>query len=553
MSSDREILNALEFTSPGLSNQPKQELSNSTTVNSPKSIMPKIILEDERPTPTKIRKLEEKEAKPSLSFNLESIFTSEFLSTLTVDDLDKSLKDIILNRQLDATPVWHFYEQSSDYVSELKFASSELLTQFLVGSFNYVDSFYRLSTPNSVEVYIGKDNKDNISLVNKVYSDVISVKKKIEPDIELEYEQIHIPLSYQGEVVQRFESGKEYLLKIPVAKVGTWKHPVYTEVSFTSEDLDDILSNFNQSELGFEPPVYFGHSAGDGTPAQGYLQKLEREGDILFGYWQVNKEAYRLVEDEVYRYSSAEIILNLTSKATGKRIGKAIYGMALTNIPFVPDLPKIQALEHANIKSDVVFLSFTNNDTTVKTINSNQEIDMPEQVSIELALKEQVEAYAAKVKELELTRQELEQASKLNELKAQIEQYSQKEAEYVQTTQQLSTVVEQNKQLADKIEQYEESIRAKEVQSKVAKLDSLPLPTEFKQVYSNLIKEGKLGETESIVLGSLESLAQKYAEPIVEQTGSTEVTQNLNSADYEDPYQKEIERCKKLIEQRISK
>lgn len=170
---------------------------------------------------------------------------------------------------------------------------------------------------------------------------------------------------------------------------------------------------------------------------------------------------------------------------------------------------------------------------------------------MELALKEQVEAYAAKVKELELTRQELEQSNKLSELKAQLEQYSQKEEKFKETEQKLSTVVEQNKQLADKLEQYEQSIRDKEVETKVAKLETLPLPTEFKQVYSNLIKEGKLGEVEGIVLSSLESLANSYTNQLLEQTGTTEETTNLNNQDYADPYQLEIERCKRLIEQRI--
>lgn len=551
MSTDREILQALASNTPP------------TIINQPKINMPKMLLEDEvqKVKPAKYKEqINESNTLPNTSsnttFNLEAIFNKDFLAKLTPEDLDKPLKDIILGTTTQApaptpAPKWEYYEQHKEYVCEFEFSSKENLSLFVSNVFPLVNSIYNLESPNSIELYVTELNKENLEAINTIYQEL--VKKKVKPDIELDYRDLNLPLSYEGEIIQRFESGKDYILKIPVAKIGKWKHPIYEEVSFTSKDLDDILSNFNNKELGFEPPVYFGHSMGDGTPAQGYLQRLERESDVLFGYWAVNKEAYRLVEDEVYRYSSAEIILNLTSKKTGDKIGKAIFGMALTNIPFVPDLPKTQALEHASISNDIVFLSFSNKEIDKVNLENKESKKMEQQPmnQMELALKEQVEAYAAKVKELELTRQELEQSNKLSELKAQLEQYSQKEEKFKETEQKLSTVVEQNKQLADKLEQYEQSIRDKEVETKVAKLETLPLPTEFKQVYSNLIKEGKLGEVEGIVLSSLESLANSYTNQLLEQTGTTEETTNLNNQDYEDPYQLEIDRCKRLIEQRI--
>lgn len=547
--SDKEILKLLEISTNRDSNQ---ELTKVPLA------MPKILLDDEVKKPIKTIKKEQMSDKPKekSTFNLESIFTKEFLAHIKVEDLEKPLKDIILtNYQEDLKLDWTYYEEHKDYICEVKFESKELLDIFLVNSFEYIDSLYKLESPLTIEVYVSQDHKDNLDALNTIYANTVKKKddvKKVELDQSKAYYKLQIPLSYTGEIVQKFENGKDYFVKVPVAKIGKWKHPVYKEVSFTEEDLDNILINFENNELGFEPPIYFGHST-DGTPAQGFLVKLERSGDILFGYWRVNKEAYRLVEDEVYRYSSAEIILDLTSKATGEGIGKAVYGMALTNIPFVPDLPKVQALEDAIINNDVVFLSFTNNDNT--KINNKEEEKMSEgkeMTSVELALKEQVETYAAKVKELELTRQELEQSSKFKELKEQIEMYSQKETEYKETAQKLSVVVEQNKQLADKLEEYEQNIRAKEVDSKVSKLDSLPLPTDFKQVYSNLIKENKLGEVESIILSSLESLASSYTNQLLEQSGTNEETSNLNNQEFIDPYQAEIERCKRLIEQRIN-
>lgn len=360
--------------------------------------------------------------------------------------------------------------------------------------------------------------------------------------VKLDVEQASTKITYEDAAAQYEVTSvldtKEYLIKVPVAKVGSWKHPLWGEVKFSSEDLDVILTNFKNNELGFEPPIYFGHSTDDGKPAQGFLKKIEREGDLLFGYWAVHKETYRLVEDGVYRYSSAELFLDYPSKKTGKKIGKVIYGMALTNIPYVPNLPKIQTLDHANIDSNVILLSFVNNNSTnidSKKEEEEQDMEQETKVALELALKEQVAQYTSQIQKYE-------------------EQVAQKHSLVEETSQKLSQAVEENKALQLKLEEYEQSIRAKDVEFKLARLNNLTLPNDFKQTYSNLIKENKLGcdEVESVILSSLESLNEVYSKSITDQVGQTEDTANLNNVEFEDPFKDEIEHCKELIKKRDS-
>lgn len=553
MNIDKELLEALNTI------KPVDGCVNNEPVNQARQVIPKMLLEEDlkdlqtnKQAQTVVDTV--KSVPATQKFNLEAIFTKEFLSTITVDDLEKSLKEVILARSTNPNK-WE--QDLAGYSYCFKFNNQQALSVFLSNAFIACENITK--TNQELEVKVVVKEEASCKELDKLYSKVNNFYS-IVPDHILDssnYEPIHI--DFEGALIQALEDPqhKEYLLKIPVAIVGEWKHPTYKVVKYSSQDLDTIKANFDNNELGFEPALYFGHSLGkDGVPAQGYLKSMEREGDILYGYWSVNKEAYRLVEDGYYRYSSSEVIMNLPSKKDNRNLGRVIYGMALTNIPFVPNQPKVLALEDANMKNnDVIFLSFEQKENLAKKKDKKKTMEIKEYSEVELALKEQVESYATKVKELELTRQELEQATKLNELKAQIEQYSHLQTEYEDTKQKLSTVVDQNKQLADQIEQYALEVRNKEVEAKLNKLTALSLPKDFVEVYSNLIKEGKFdSEVENIVVSSLSSLAQAYSTEIVGQAGSTQQTENLNSGVYEDPYQKEIERCKNLIQQRsISK
>jgi pterin-4a-carbinolamine dehydratase len=172
---------------------------------------------------------------------------------------------------------------------------------------------------------------------------------------EDEAQQLSIPSSNIS--VQCFASTKtqddgtektQYFAKVPVATLGSWKHPVYKTVSFTQTDYDQIIQNFSDGVLGFEPPLFLGHplntSTLEGAPAEGFLTELTQEGNELFGLYEiVDDQTYADLQKGKYRYASAEI-LRQHKDHQGKQKGTVLFGHALTNRPFVPNLPKVETL-----------------------------------------------------------------------------------------------------------------------------------------------------------------------------------------------------------------
>lgn len=485
-------------------------------------------------------------ASPQVDFQLESIFNSSFLSTLTSKDLELSVKDLIIREKLKTIkPNW--IKSDIGHSKEFKFNNKQLLDLFLINSFTYSLSVEKTDDENSIKLTI-KD-EEFLAQADSLYAKCLALGKG-QPEIKLDHSEADdFKYSFHGEVAAQIATEKNFLLKIPVAKVGKWKHPRYGEVKYTSEDLDVILRNFTNNELGFEVPIYFGHSNGDGKPAEGYLFKLERSDDFLFGYWKVNKLAYRMVEDERYRYSSAELSPDLTSKKTGDKLGKTLFGMALTNIPFIPNLPKNQALSALDAIDDKLIHLSINNNFNMPTPDTKQPL------ALEKALKDHLELYTAKIQEVEAKKHE----QQLSQLTTQVESFTQKEEEYLsleqkslETEQKLSQALTEKQELETKLAEYTKQAKQQQVQDKLNQLEKLALPTEFKQVYSNFIKEGTLGDTEDTIIASFAELAKAYSAPMLEQNGTAQHTDNLNDEDFEDPYQKEIERVKSLIAKRNS-
>lgn len=140
------------------------------------------------------------------------------------------------------------------------------------------------------------------------------------------------------------------MLKIPIARLGAWEHPVYDYVWFTQKDFDEIKRNFENNEWGFEPYLRYGHAryagAADGEPATAFLSRVEQENDVLFGIFKaVDPTVVQEIREGKYRYASAELTRNASGKKLGQgRIGTVLTAVSLTNAPFVPDLPRNQVL-----------------------------------------------------------------------------------------------------------------------------------------------------------------------------------------------------------------
>jgi len=153
-------------------------------------------------------------------------------------------------------------------------------------------------------------------------------------------------------------------LRVPQAKIGTWKHNTYGEVTFTMEKFTEAITNFENDVLGFEPYLTFGHpiessdvdsynefietaEALDGQRKRGDLEQLRVEGDMLVGYYTPKPEAYDAVSRGEYEYSSGEFLTNFTDKNTGVNRGTVLVRTALTNAPFIPHREKVVALSQS--------------------------------------------------------------------------------------------------------------------------------------------------------------------------------------------------------------
>lgn len=157
------------------------------------------------------------------------------------------------------------------------------------------------------------------------------------------------------ELATRFgdQSGPFSLTELPIAVTGSWVKDGH-RFSITEEDLTDIVKNFDNRGNG-EVVVDYEHASerpevarGGPVPAAGWITKLSiKDGDdgkskMLWGNIDFTDEAKKFVEDKKYKYFSPAIDWGAVEKKTGRSKGATITSGALTNHPFLEELPAIQ-------------------------------------------------------------------------------------------------------------------------------------------------------------------------------------------------------------------
>ncbi len=161
-------------------------------------------------------------------------------------------------------------------------------------------------------------------------------------------------------------------VRIPLAVTGTWVRGA-NKFSITPADLESIVRNFRQRQNG-EINVDYDHAsempevaAGGPIPSAGRIvgidppEKLQanselrmanREADslpatrhsrsILWGWFEPTERARSLVKNGEYRYISPAIDWGAKNKRTGKPQGATLTSVALTNRPFLEEMPQIR-------------------------------------------------------------------------------------------------------------------------------------------------------------------------------------------------------------------
>lgn len=139
-------------------------------------------------------------------------------------------------------------------------------------------------------------------------------------------------------------------LKIPVGRIGEWRHPRYGVLKMSQQMFDEMKDNFKAKTIGRDPYVRIGHKKTDeptfgAEKSEGWVQDLVQEGDVLYALADpTNDEVGEMVRTKQYRYASAEYLENYKSKEDGSSKGAVLEAIALTNEPFLTRLPEARLL-----------------------------------------------------------------------------------------------------------------------------------------------------------------------------------------------------------------
>lgn len=200
-----------------------------------------------------------------------------------------------------------------------------------------------------------EEKKEWVKIANRV------LKTEIEKGTdELEAEVIAIRTAnssfseYTGKVVSLAEYNEairgmafgeitdaEYQLVLPM---GAFYDDWYGEIIITKTYLDRLVKN--QAVLkNVQPSLNEDHDRGR---AVGWAEDIKASDEGLLVKWKFNKVGRQLIEDDIYRYYSAEIDSRKDIE-TGEIVYPIFSGAALTNHPVMKTLPPAHLSEQGDI------------------------------------------------------------------------------------------------------------------------------------------------------------------------------------------------------------
>ena len=126
--------------------------------------------------------------------------------------------------------------------------------------------------------------------------------------------------------------------------VGKWNN-----MTFTEDDLDDIVANFEKLSVVHKVPLKFGHNdeqpITDGQPAIGWVSRVFREGKKLYAdFVDMPKTVFEAVKNKLYRTVSVELLFDVDHQ--GNRFSHVLDAVALLGAdqPAVNTLADLDAL-----------------------------------------------------------------------------------------------------------------------------------------------------------------------------------------------------------------
>ncbi|HNC97276.1 MAG TPA: phage protease, partial [Myxococcota bacterium] len=129
---------------------------------------------------------------------------------------------------------------------------------------------------------------------------------------------------------------------------GVWLGHPSGPFAFGSKEAAEVVANFQA--MGRDLVIDYDHQTvraewnGQKAPAAGWIDRLEVREDGLYGHVRMwTPQAAEHLKAKEYRYLSPTLIWNRPDKKTGTPTGAYLHSVALTNTPFLDELPALVA------------------------------------------------------------------------------------------------------------------------------------------------------------------------------------------------------------------
>jgi Mu-like prophage I protein/Family of unknown function (DUF6582) len=140
--------------------------------------------------------------------------------------------------------------------------------------------------------------------------------------------------------------------RIPIAVTGSWVKNG-ERFSITQEHLSEMKKNFDARKNGKVQADYEHASerpsiaAGKAIPAAGWITAMELVGATLYADVEWTPKAQQMIQEKEYQFVSPAIDFEATDKQSGECIGAELTSLALTNHPFLTELPALMLSERS--------------------------------------------------------------------------------------------------------------------------------------------------------------------------------------------------------------
>src|SRR5690242_995432 len=142
---------------------------------------------------------------------------------------------------------------------------------------------------------------------------------------------------------------------------GKFEHPRFGELDLTKTTLNEMVQNFKANARGIEIALDYDHKASDGdSRAPGWLEDMQvrpAKGETPAGLWGLVRWTplgLKDIQDQIYRYVSAEFKEDYKDDVTGDKFHNVIIGATLTNRPFMKQMPAVKLKDYSKAERDAM-------------------------------------------------------------------------------------------------------------------------------------------------------------------------------------------------------